>query len=194
MAGLRVSRGPGSTSWRSITYPFSLSYQAQAGPKSKENFLASHHSTVESWEVPAFVLGSMPIPQAPLWRNCSPIHSSCPQGQASDQSTFHWDHWWQEVPVQKTSESFRLLGLLLPAYLDFCHPSQISRGYPTFPVCLPTDSLAWHLLPVFPPLFFPSEAPLCPLFPAISVPPTSPHSAPDSSFLPQTSSSPSPQT
>lgn len=59
---------PGSTFWRSaITYPLSLSYPAQAGPKGKKKeLLAPHHSTVESWEVPAFVLGSMPTPQAPL--------------------------------------------------------------------------------------------------------------------------------
>lgn len=49
-----------------ITYPLSLSSQEQAGPKGKENLLAPQHSTVESWEVPAFVLGSMPVPQAPL--------------------------------------------------------------------------------------------------------------------------------
>lgn len=65
--GLRATLGPGSTSWRSgTTYPLSPSYQAQAGPKGKEKLFAPHHNTVERWEVPAFVLGSMPTPQAPL--------------------------------------------------------------------------------------------------------------------------------
>lgn len=70
MLGLSASVGPGSTSWwNGIIDPYLCLFPTRdrlALRIKKKKILAPSHSTVESWEVPTFVLGSMPTPQAPL--------------------------------------------------------------------------------------------------------------------------------
>lgn len=173
---LSASVGPGSTSWQNgiIIDPYLclIPTRDRLALRIKKKILAPSHSTVESWEVPTFVLGSTPTSQAPLEELLPTPFILSPWGQPSNQSTFHCDH---RVSVMRgsSSENFRVLLTPQLALLRVPPPLCSPSTPPSFP-----PSLYPSLLPSLPPTFL-SHFLLCPWL---------------LSFLLQTSSSPSSKT